>query len=264
VTFEFDEAVALTGETNLAHFPQRWTIGPGYAHGGYLMSVALAAAAKVSPQPDVVTMSAHFVRPGRVGAAHLSTNLLKSGRSLATVEAEIIQEDKVVMATIATFGDLGTAGDVTFQSVSMPDIADRSDCLKADPDDSPLTPEMVRNIDVLLTPDSVAWTRGVALEKATMMGWVRFADHRPIDELSLPMFADALPPPVFSIGALAPWTPTIELTLHVRRRPETEWLAVVFTTDLIGGTFFESSGTLWDDQGRLVAMSRQLQLIQQS
>jgi acyl-CoA thioesterase len=263
VIFEFDEAVALTDEANDAHFPQRWTIGPGYSHGGYLMSVALAGAAKISPQPDVVTMSAHFVRPGRVGKAHVNTNLLKSGRSLATVEAEIIQENKVVMATITTFGDLGTAGDVTFQSVSMPDIPDRNDCLKVDPDESPLIPEMGRNIELLLTPDSVAWTRGVALENATLMGWVRFADHRPIDELSLPMFADALPPPVFSVGAFAPWTPTIELTLHVRRRPDTEWLAVAFTTDLIGGTFFESSGTLWDDQGRLVAMSRQLQLIQQ-
>jgi acyl-CoA thioesterase len=263
VTFEFDEAVALTEEPSVARLPQRWTMGPSYVHGGYLMSVALAGAAKVSPQPDVVTMSAHFVRPERVGTAHLSTNLLKSGRSLATVEAEITQGDNVVMATITTFGDLGTAGDVTFQSISMPDIPDRTDCLKADPEQNPFIPAMARNIELLLSPDSVAWTRGIALENATMMGWVRFADHRPIDELSLPMFADALPPPVFSVGAFAPWTPTIELTLHVRRRPETEWLAVAFTTNLIGGTFFESSGTLWDDQGRLVAMSRQLQLIEQ-
>ena len=262
MTFEYDEAIALSDDDDHASFPQRWTMGPGYAHGGYLMSVALAGAAKASPQPDAVTMSAHFVRPGRVGPATVSTNLVKAGRSLATVEADLVQDAKVVVATITTFGDLSSASDITYQSAMMPDIPDRDHCVHADPTSSPLVPEMAKNLELLLTPDSTAWTRGVSLDDATMMGWVRFADHRPIDEVSLPMFADALPPPVFSVGAFAPWTPTVELTLHIRRIPDTEWLRVAFRTDLIGGTYFESSGTLWDDDGRLVAMSRQLQLIQ--
>lgn len=262
MTYEYDEAIDLAGDDNQAAFAQRWTMGPGYAHGGYLMSVALAAAAKASPQPDAVTMSAHFVRPGRVGSATVPTKLVKAGRSLATVEADIVQNDKVVVATITTFGNLSSASEVSFQSVTMPDIPDRELCLRADLASNPLVPKMAENLELLLTPDSIAWTRGDSLDDATMMGWVRFADHRPIDEVSLPMFADALPPPVFSVGAFAPWTPTIELTLHIRRIPDTEWLRVAFRTDLIGGTFFESSGTLWDDEGRLVAMSRQLQLIQ--
>lgn len=262
MSFEYNEAIALSDDNNQATFPDRWTMGPGYAHGGYLMSVALANAASVSPQPDAVTMSAHFVRPGRVGQATVLTELIKAGRSLATVEADIVQEDKVVVATITTFGDLSSASNVTFQSATMPDIASRDQCVRADPASNPLVPKMAENLELLLTPDSIAWTRGDSLDDATMMGWVRFADNRPIDEVSLPMFADALPPPVFSVGAFAPWTPTIELTLHIRRRPDTEWLRVAFRTDLIGGTFFESSGTLWDDEGRLVAMSRQLQLIQ--
>ena len=262
VSFEYDDAIELSADNNHATLPQRWTMGPGYAHGGYLMSVALASAAKVSPQPDAITMSAHFVRPGRLGPVTIPTNLIKSGRSLATVGADIVQDDKVVVATITTFGDLSSASDVVFQSAMMPDIPARDECLRADPASSPLVPKMAENLELLLTPDSTAWTRGVSLDAATMMGWVRFADRRPIDEVSLPMFADALPPPVFSVGAFAPWTPTIELTLHIRRIPDTEWLRVAFRTDLIGGTFFESSGTLWDDNGRLVAMSRQLQLIQ--
>jgi acyl-CoA thioesterase len=263
MTYEYDEAIGLSGDDNQASFPQRWTMGPGYAHGGYLMSVALASAAKASPQPDAVTMSAHFVRSGRVGPATVPTRLVKAGRSLATVEADIVQDDKVVVATLMTFGNLSSASNVTFQSATMPDIPTRDLCVRADHASSPLLPKMAENLELLLTPESTAWTRGTSLDDATMMGWVRFADHRPIDEVSLPMFADALPPPVFSVGTFAPWTPTIELTLHTRRIPDTEWLRVAFRTDLIGGTFFESSGTLWGDDGRLVAMSRQLQLIQQ-
>lgn len=262
MTFEYDDAVAVSGNQNEAEFPDRWTMGPGFVHGGYLMSVALSAASGLAPQPDAVTMSAHFVRPGRVGPAEVRTSMVKAGISLATVEADIIQNDAVAVSTITTFGNLSSATDVAFQSVSMPDIAPRDRCHRAHHAANPLVPRMTDNLEMLLTPDSVAWTTGQPLEDATMRGWVRFADERPIDQISLPMFADALPPPVFSIGAFAPWTPTIELTLHIRRRPKTEWLGVAFHTELIGGTFFESSGTLWDDNGRLVAMSRQLQLLQ--
>lgn len=90
---------------------------------------------------------------------------------------------------------------------------------------------------------------------------MRFADDRPIDCLSIPMFADALPPPILSLGTFAQWTPTVEMTVHLRRRPATEWLAVSFSTSLVGGQFFESSGTLWDESRNLVAMSRQIQLV---
>ncbi len=264
MTYEFDDAIALDGPENHVVFPERWTMGPGFAHGGYLMSVALAAASRVAPKPDPITMSAHFVRPGKVGEATVSTRLIKSGRSLATVEADVIQSGEVDIATITTFGDLSDAGDILFQSVEPPDLAPRERCIKAPGGDDPRVPRMSDNIDLRLTPDSTAWTTGERLENATMSGWLRFADSRPIDIVSLPMFADALPPPVFNVGAFAPWTPTIELTIHIRRRPDTEWLGVWFHTDLIGGTFFESSGTLWDDSGNLVAMSRQLQLIQRS
>jgi len=39
--YEFDEAIALDDDENHVVFPERWTMGPGFAHGGYLMSVAL-------------------------------------------------------------------------------------------------------------------------------------------------------------------------------------------------------------------------------
>jgi len=202
------------------------------------------------------------MRPALAGAVQVDTQLLKSGRSLATVDTRLIQRDKVVVATITTFGDLARAEDASYQAASMPDLADRGHCLRVEPDKSPFVPEMARNLELLLTPESAAWTQGNTSEHAAMMGWVRFADHRPIDQLSLPMFADALPPPVFSLGAPTVWTPTIEFTLHTRRIPDTTWLGVSFTTSLVGGGFFESSGTLWDEAGNLVAMSRQLQLIE--
>jgi len=261
MTFEFDEAIAITEPDGSVAFPERWTMGPGYAHGGYLMSVALAGAAAISPHADPVTMSAHFVRPCKVGVGRLRRTQVKTGRTLSTVAVDVEQNSRTAVATLITFGDLSQAGDVAFRSVDFPTLPPLDRCLAADRSQNPLVPRMVDNLDLRLSPESTAWTRGETLELATMEGWVGFGDGRPIDCLALPMLADALPPPVFSVGAFAPWTPTIELTVHVRRRPNGRHLAVSFRTDLIGGTFFESTGTLWNDDGSLVAMSRQLQLI---
>ena len=260
MTFEFDEAIAIGGD-GVVTLPERWTMGPGFAHGGYLMTVALAAAATEVTHPDPVTMTAHFVRPGKVGGAHVETSVLKVGRTLATVRTDVTQDDRLCVATLTTFGDLSDAGHIAFRSLADPRLPPPDECIPADRNDNPLVPRMVDNLDLRLTPASLAWARGEQLELATMEGWVGFADGRPIDVVSLPMFADALPPPIFSVGAFAPWTPTIELTLHVRRRPATSRLGVSFRTDLIGGGFFESTGTLWNEDGSLVAMSRQLQLV---
>ena len=261
MTGEFDRSIAVSPDGTV-EFPEAWTMGAGFAHGGYLMSVALGASAEAIDHPDPVSMSAHFVRPGRIDEpAMIATKPIKNGRTLGTVTADVSQHAGVIVSTITTFGDLDGAADIAYRSAPMPDLPTVESCIRADRSENPLVPRMVDNLDMRLTPDSTAWARGIQLEDAVMEGWVRFADERPIDAVSLPMFADALPPPIFRLGRFAPWTPTIEMTVHFRRRPQTEWLAVSFRTLLVGGQLFESSGTLWDDSGNLVAMSRQIQLV---
>ena len=260
MSFEFDDATAVASDGSVS-LPERWTMGPGYSHGGYLMSVALAAAMEDASHPDPVTMSAHFVRPARVGPAKVETTVVKAGRSLSTIRADLHQDDAVCVATLTTFGNLSTATDIGYRSIEPPDLPPPERCIAADPAEVPSIPRMVGNLAMLLTPESTGWASGRPHGQATMEGWVSFRDGRPIDSLSLPMFADALPQPVLNVGVVAPWTPTVELTIHVRQRPRTERLGVAFRTQLLSGTYFESSGTLWNDDGTLVAMSRQIQLI---
>jgi acyl-CoA thioesterase len=260
VSFEFDDATAVASDGSVS-LPERWTMGPGFAHGGYLMSVALAAAMEDAHHPDPVTTSAHFVRPGKVGSAKVTTSLIKAGRTLSTIRADLHQDDQVCVATITTFGDLSTADDIAYRSIEPPDLPPPDSCVAADPAKVPSIPRMVGNLDLRLTPASTSWASGHPHGPAMMEGWVSFRDERPIDALSLPMFADALPQPVLNVGVVALWTPTIELTVHVRRRPTTQRLGVSFHTQLLAGTYFESSGTLWNEDGTLVAMSRQIQLI---
>ena len=96
---------------------------------------------------------------------------------------------------------------------------------------------------------------------AEVIGWCRFRDGTAPDVMSLPLFADAFPPTVFTRLGPIGWVPTLELTVHIRRRPAPGWLACqVWTDDIHNGKLIESV-RLWDSTGELVAQGRQLGLL---
>ena len=71
------------------------------------------------------------------------------------------------------------------------------------------------------------------------------------------MLCDAMPPAVFAVMRTG-WVPTLELTVHVRGVPAPGWLKVGITTRAVMDGLCEEDCELWDSDGRLVAMSRQL------
>jgi hypothetical protein len=91
-----------------------------------------------------------------------------------------------------------------------------------------------------------------------MKGWISFKDDRPHDLLSVLFIADCFPPPVFSSQGMMAWVPTIEFTVNVRKIPETRWLQGHFRSRFITCGLVESDGELWDEEGNLVAISRQI------
>ena len=68
---------------------------------------------------------------------------------------------------------------------------------------------------------------------------------------------------MFGLLGVIGWVPTVELTVHVRRRPAPGWLVGRFaTSDLAAGRMIED-GCLWDEQGHLIVQSRQIALVRQ-
>ena len=92
-------------------------------------------------------------------------------------------------------------------------------------------------------------------------GWFRLRDGEAADTVALLCTVDAFPPTAFNAHLPVAWTPTVELTAHVRARPAPGWLACTFSTRFVTGGFLEADGEVWDATGRLVAQSRQLALV---
>lgn len=117
---------------------------------------------------------------------------------------------------------------------------------------------ILSRVEVRLRPDLAE--PGAAGE-AVVEGWIRFRDGAAPDTMSLPLWCDAFPPSLYPMVRDVGWVPTVELTVHPRRRPAPGWLqASLRCDDLSGGQMIET-GTLWDSTGALVAHSRQLGLL---
>ena len=87
MTFAQDTAVEPAGEDAFAtEIRPGWDIA-GNANGGYLLALAARAMARHCDRPDPVTISAHYLSPGKPGPATVQCATVKAGRRFATVSA---------------------------------------------------------------------------------------------------------------------------------------------------------------------------------
>lgn len=194
----------------------------------------------------------------------IRTQVVRTGRTLSTGEASLFQfaEDGTEVERIrvlATYGQLDGLSDEVRTSAEPPAIPPLEQCLGTS-DGAPSIPgssAITERLDIKLDPATVGWAVGAPSGKGEMRGWFALADGRDADPLSLLLTVDALPPTSFELG-LKGWTPTIELTTHVRCRPAPGPLRVSITTRNLAGGFLEEDADVWDSAGRLVAQSRQL------
>lgn len=259
--FATDTAVRRTDEgTYAARFVPGWDI-VGNANGGYLLAILARAMRDASGKPDVVTASAHYLSPGRGGDVTIDTETLKSGRTFTTVTGAMRSGETLLLHATGSFGDLSAlSSDVHRVEAAPPDLPAPEDCPRALPAE-PFPPPVMGNYELRLHPDDVGFLEGKPHGNALVRGWFRLLDGEPMDTLALLMAIDAFPPTAFNAALPVAWTPTVELTAHMRARPVPGWLRCEFTTRFVTGGFLEEDGTIWDDSGQLVAQSRQLALV---
>jgi acyl-CoA thioesterase len=257
--FDADTAVEAAGDGRYsARLSDRWTALGGTPNGGYMLAVCLRALAAEMPLPDPLVTSAYFLRPGAVGPAEVRTELVRTGRRTATGQSTLHQDGREIVRLVATFGDLDHAAGRTASFGAPPELP---------------PPDATRDIlggrampGVSVTEqveyraaEPPGWAAGSPTGDPASTFWMRFRDGREPDPLALAALVDAAAPVVLELGV--PGSATLELTVHVRRRPAPGWLACRNLTRHVIGGYHEEDFEIWDSQGRLVAQSRQFALL---
>lgn len=267
---EFDEGVGVVArpddETAFdTVLGEGWQIGAG-VNGGLLLAVmanALRARFADDGHPDPVAVSAYYLSASRPGPAVLRTDVLRRGRSMSTGQVSLVQEHDgrpvERVRALATYGDLAGLPDEVRTTATPPDMPPPEQCISKDlaPPDFMEQASFLDRFDLRLDPGCVGWVVGDPSGRGLLQGWLRMADGRQPDPLLMLLAVDALPPVTFDLGMLG-WTPTLELSVHVRADPAPGWLAVTHRTRNYAGGLLEEDAEVWDSTGRLVAQSRQL------
>jgi acyl-CoA thioesterase len=260
--FTYDHDIAVTdlgGGRFGAELDGNWSVGGGI-NGGFLLGVIGNAIRQVVPgKPDPITISAFYLGPGVGGPAEVRTEIKRDGGSLAVVSADLLQGGERKLTATATFGDLaGFEGEVLTKAeeFDLPPVEECFSTKDMGKDLLALAP-MYQKFEMRFPHDGIGWAVGQPSGKGEIKAWFRFADDRPIDAFSLITIADLLPPVAFDLG-LPGWSPTLELTVHVRAIPAEGWLKIRHFTRNLAGGMFEEDCEIWDASGRLVAQARQL------
>lgn len=242
------------------------TIGPEWLiyrgpNGGYLGALLLRA---MTDAVDDVgraarSLTVHYTRPPTPGPIELQTTVERSGRSLTTVSARLVQDDRLCAIALAAFSVPWTGPE--FSDARMP----------ATPAPDEVEPSADRPEMPFLANFDYRWVIGVTElgqgDRAESGAWMRLRGGRVLDTPAAAMFMDGWAPAVFAKIVVKGGIPTVDMTWHFREPLPLDgagahdfYLGVFRTTTSRQG-FLEEDGELWSADGRLLVQSRQLALL---
>ena len=259
---QFDIETAVSRQDDVlwrGHVSSAWNIGTN-PNGGYLLSLVTSALADALPHPDPISITTHYLRPGIADApCDIRVEIVRTGRTLSTARATLLQDGNERLVALAAYGNLEQPAGIDREiSPPAPSVPGPELCQARSGGAQGVGLAIAERVDARLLPDFIE--PGHA-GRAEVAGWIRLSDGREPDARALHLFSDAFPPSPFGLLGPVGWVPTVELTVHVRRRPVPGWVQARFVTDDLQMGRMIESGWLWDSAGNLVAQSRQIGLV---
>lgn len=261
--FERDTAVRPVGDGRFeARIDPGWHVVRG-PNGGYVAALFVRAleAATGDPERAARSLTVHYTAPPAEGPVTLETRVERTGRSLTTVSARMLQEGRLVALALGAFSR--PRASLAFDETRPPEVAPPDAC-------RPLEQRIPihERYEQRLALGAEPFTGG---ERALAGGWIRLADGpRPPDAALVAAYTDAWPPAIFSRARpedLAGGVPTVDLTVHFRATLPAAAMApddfalLVFRSRLAREGFMEEDGEVWTRDGVLLAQSRQLAVV---
>ncbi|MCZ7533317.1 MAG: thioesterase family protein [Acidimicrobiia bacterium] len=235
----------------------------GNTNGGYMLAIASRASSEATGGRLPVTITGHFTRRGISGPAAVETDVVRSGRQLSVVRSRLLQDDQVILEVLGTFAEPRSEMQPALLTDATPvDLPPPDACLRSIPSDTaPFPPPSVGKIDLRTSRRVAEMLETGPYGEAALEGWFRLLDDEPLDVHALILASDSFPPTAFAAGLPIGWTPTIELTVHIRDPHVQGWIKCEFRSRFVSGGFIEEDGLFWDESGALVAQSRQLAMV---
>ena len=260
-----------------------WTLRP-LPQGGFVAALALRAMQQHLDDPAQTLRSFHttFVAPVAQGPVTIDVELLRRGRTLSHLQAEVRSEGaEHGHLTTAVFG--GPRRGFAFTDLEPPvDVAPWAECVSfRDP-----LPEGVEGFEPMRFWEEILEGRAGSghppweeyePDRAEHATWYRF-DQPPLladgelDPLALPVLVDTMPGAVAEkLGPGANrdwWGPSVDLTMHLFAPTSSTWLLAHNTARHAGDGYASADMALWDrgDDGtaapRLIAYATQVFVFQ--
>jgi acyl-CoA thioesterase len=250
-----DQATGTDPSVRTTDVAAGWDTIGGVPNGAYLLAEALRVAAEGFDGAVPLTVTGHYLRPGAVGPAEVTTEVVRRGQRTSTAAIRLEQAGKERVRALVTFGDPAVHTGVVAFAPSAPVVPPPDECVAPSHAMAlALHASMVQRFEYRVAPPA-RWLGGTA-ERAGLDAWIRLADGQDADLYALVLFADAFPAAVLEVAD--GMAPTIELTVHLRRQPAPGWIQARTGSRMLAGGLVEQDVELWDSRGDLVAMSRQL------
>ncbi|HEY0542580.1 MAG TPA: thioesterase family protein [Actinoallomurus sp.] len=222
-------------------------------NGGYLMAVLARAALDASGRPHPISTAASFLRVARPGPAEIRVESRKSGRTTDVARVSLVQDGTLLVDALITAGTLDGEAEPVF-SANPGDLPPLADCVTSD---GPPGSGFAAQVDMRYDRATMGWLDGQPSGRPEMRSYFRLRQAYDPDAILLALAVDSLPPVVLNTGAHG-WSPTVELTWHMRAVPAPGWLALHGSGRLVSDGWFDEEVEVWDSAGRLVAQSRQI------
>jgi hypothetical protein len=264
--FGFDRAIAVHHEGQgrvSADLDAGWST-PAGLNGGYIAAVLLNAviAAVGRPERHPRSLTLHYLSTPKPGPAAVEVTVERSGRTLTSVSARLVQDGRTRVIALAALGGPYDR-DVSFDTPAI-ELTPFGELEPLDwiPPGFPI----VEFFDLRPSLGPMPFVEPPA-DEAVTGGWIRLRDERPLDAPALAMYADAWWPAAFVRMPVPVPVPTVDLTFDFRA-PEVlaalepgSPVKVRFTTRTAHDGYFEEDGELWAPDGTLLANSRQLAIL---
>ena len=229
-----------------------WRIG-SVANGGYVLALVGRALSDALNQPDPLSINAFYLAPVALGEVEVAVESLSETRSTHFASADLRQGGELKLRATAAYTDLERLSGPDWTNVVPPEVPAFEEV--AAPAMSHL--EIHQSIDLRMVQGADVFTDGKTNDSGEFIAWLAHRDGAAPGPIDLLMFADIMPPPIFTIYGAYGWVPTVELTVQVRRKPAAGQLLARHTTRQVTRGVAETDTEIWDIDGALVAMARQ-------